>query len=164
MTAATTHYMQRTLTPSADMATISCVLLVELSPLSLFSGCNILGPVQSPAYHTALPLFPSSDDLELKEERALFSRSIQVPSQTTTKLLLRRSADRTVSLQQYATTRAVSRTSIVDVYDRLDKKGTALNKLRINQASELDVGRSDTGGGSELALFGREAISSSPNK
>jgi hypothetical protein len=31
----------------------------------------------------------------------------------------------------------------------LDRKGTALSRFRINQASELEVGRKDTGGGSE---------------
>mmetsp|Transcript_9185 Transcript_9185/g.13306 ORF Transcript_9185/g.13306 Transcript_9185/m.13306 type:complete len:212 (+) Transcript_9185:1934-2569(+) len=71
---------------------------------------------------------------------------MHVPSQTTHNTSRRRAAGTTIALTQKASTRAVSRTSIVEAYERLDMKGTALSKFKMNQASVLDVGRTATRG------------------
>mmetsp|Transcript_9907 Transcript_9907/g.18871 ORF Transcript_9907/g.18871 Transcript_9907/m.18871 type:complete len:92 (-) Transcript_9907:631-906(-) len=75
---------------------------------------------------------------------------MQVPSHTTQSTSSRLFAGTTTSFTQKASTRADSNTSIVDAYERLDKNGTALSKLRMNHASVLDAGRRDTKGGSRF--------------
>mmetsp|Transcript_6824 Transcript_6824/g.17114 ORF Transcript_6824/g.17114 Transcript_6824/m.17114 type:complete len:211 (-) Transcript_6824:766-1398(-) len=75
-----------TLTPSFDVATISWVVAFSLSPLKSFSGCNAIGPVQSPECHTAVEaLSPSTcvSSSSIDDNSDVFFRSTHVPSQIT---------------------------------------------------------------------------------
>mmetsp|Transcript_1855 Transcript_1855/g.2886 ORF Transcript_1855/g.2886 Transcript_1855/m.2886 type:complete len:243 (-) Transcript_1855:1848-2576(-) len=161
-----------TLTPSVDRATTSFGPSdSDISAERSMSGCNARGPVQSPACQTVgfkLPtpsswfrytiLSSSKSAVELwrlkssisigpRPKSSIESISTQVPSQTTQRTSDLRSEGITISLGQNISTIAISNTSIVFEYDRLERNGTFDNKLRMNHASETHVGRRNTRGG-----------------